>query len=70
MNGIKGWADYLFPILDVAPEDVQFLISEEDIRHKMIFSAHEDIILEEDDGIYKKGDKFKSSHHQAKHPMS
>ena len=28
---IKIWADYLFPILDGGPEDVQFLISEENI---------------------------------------
>ena len=27
-------------------------------------------ILEEDDGVYEKGDKFKSFHHQAKYPMS
>ena len=36
----------------------------------MISSAHEDVILEEDDGICDKGDKFKSFHHQTKHPMS
>ena len=30
-------------------------------------SAHEDVISEEDDGIYEKGDKFKSFHRQAKH---
>ena len=62
-NGIKVWADYLFPILDGgAPEDVQFPLSEEDIRQK-ISSAHEDIVLEEDDGIYEKGDELKSIHH-------
>jgi len=27
-NGMKVWADYLFPILDDAPEDVQFPISD------------------------------------------
>jgi len=36
----------------------------------MISSAHEDIVLKENDGIYEKGDKFKSFHHQAKYPMS
>jgi len=69
-NGIKVWADYLLPILDGAPKDVQFRISKEDIHQKRISSAHEDIILEEDDGVYEKGDKFKSFHHQAKYPMS
>ena len=69
-NGIKVWADYLFPILDGAPKDVQYPIPEEDIRQKMVSSAHEDVILEVDDGIYEKGDRFKSFHHQAKHSMS
>jgi len=50
-NGIKVWADYLFPILDGAPEDVQFHIPEEDIRQKMVSSTHKDVILDEDDGI-------------------
>ena len=45
------------------PEDVQFPISEEDIRQKMISSAYEDVVLEEDDGIYEKGDELKSIHH-------
>ena len=65
-NGIKVWADYLFPILDGALEDVQFPIPEEDIRQKIISSAHEDVVLEEDDGIYEKGDRFRSFHHQVK----
>jgi len=68
-NGIKVWADYLFLILDGAPEDVQFSIFEEDIRQKMVSSAHEDI-LEEDERIYEKGDRFRSFNHQVKHPMS
>ena len=69
-NGIKIWADYLFLILDNVPENVQFPISEEDIHQKIISSVHEDIVLEEDDEIYEKDDKFKSFHHQAKHLMS
>jgi len=36
----------------------------------MVSIAHEDVILEEDDGIYEKSDKFKSFHQQAKHSMS
>ena len=69
-NEIKGWADYLFPILDGAPEDVQFPISKENIRQQMISNAHKDVISEENDRISKKGDKFKSFHYQAKYPMS
>jgi len=36
----------------------------------MVSSGHEDVILDEDDDIYKKGDRFKSFHRQANHPMS
>ena len=36
----------------------------------MISNAHEDVILEEDDDINEKGDKFKSFHRHAKHPIS
>ena len=33
-------------------------------------SGHEDVILDEDDSIYEKSDKFKSFHHQASQTMS
>jgi len=56
--------------LDDAPEKVQFSISDADINQKMIFSTHEDVVLEENDGIYEKGDRFKSFHRQAKYPIS
>ena len=36
----------------------------------MVSSAHEDVILEEEDEIYEKGDRFKSFHYQVKHSMS
>ena len=36
----------------------------------MTSSGHEDIVLEEDNGIYEKGDRFKSFHHQAKHSIA
>jgi len=35
----------------------------------MAASGHGDVILDEDDNIYEKGNRFKSFHHQAK-PMS
>jgi len=31
---------------------------------------HGDVILEEDDDIYKKGNTLKSFHHQARQPIS
>ena len=46
MNGMKVWADYLFPILDGAPEEVQFLISNDDIIRVMASIGHEDIVLD------------------------
>jgi len=70
VKGMKVWADYLFPVLDDAPQEVQFLISDVDINQKMTSSGHKDIILEEDDDIYKKGDRLKSFHRQAKYPIS
>jgi len=42
-NGIKVWADYLFPVLDDALKKVQFSIPDADINQKMISSAHEDV---------------------------
>jgi len=36
----------------------------------MISNAYEDVVLEEDYVIYKKEDRFKSFHRQAKHPIS
>jgi len=65
VNGMKVWADYLFPILDGAPEEVQFPIPDNDIIWMMVSSGQEDVVLDEDDDIYEKGDKFKSFHHQA-----
>ena len=36
----------------------------------MVSSRHDDIILEEDEGIYEKGNTFKSFHGQASQSMS
>ena len=58
-NGIKVWADYLFLVLDGAPENIQFSIPDDDINQKMISSAHEDVVLEEDDGIYERVTSFR-----------
>jgi len=66
---VKVWADYLFHILNGVPEEVQFPISDDDIIWMMVSSGHKDVILDEDDGIYEKSDKFKSFHHQTNQPM-
>jgi len=70
VNGMKVLVDYLFPVLDDAPKEVQFPVSDDDIIRMMLSSEHENVVLDEDDGIYKKGNKFKSFHHQAHQPMS
>ena len=41
---------------------------EKDIARMMVFIG--DVIFEEDDEIYKKGDSFKRFHHQTSQPMS
>jgi len=38
---MKVWADYLFPVLDDAPENVQFSISDDDIIWVTVSSGHE-----------------------------
>jgi len=63
---MKVWADYLFLVLHGVPEEVQFLISDDDIIWVMVPSGHEDVVLDDDDGIYEKYDNFKSFHHQMK----
>jgi len=70
VNVMKVWANYLFPILHDAREEVQFPISNNDIIRMMVSSGHKDVVLDEDDGIYEKGDRFKNFHRQANHPMS
>ena len=69
-NSLKSWADYLFPTLEEAPEEARFTVVEEDILRMMREHDHEHVILEEDDGTYKKGDTLKSFHHQAHQPIS
>jgi len=69
-NSLKSWADYLFPSLENAPEEARFGVVEEDIFRMMRKHDHGDVVLEEDDGIYKKGDFLKSFHHQGRQPIS
>ena len=63
---LKSWADYLFPTLKEAPKEARFGVVEEDIPRIMRKYDNGDIVLEEDDGIYKKGDTLKSFYHQAR----
>jgi len=69
-NSLKSWADYLFLTLKKAPKEAQFGWIEEDILRMMREHDHGDVVLEEDDGIYERGDILKSFHHQARQPIS
>jgi len=69
-NNLKSWADYLFSTMEEAPEEARFGVVEEDILQMMRKHDHGDIILEEDDIIYEKGDTLKRFHHQARQPIS
>ena len=55
----------MFPNLENAPEEAQCGVADEDIFRRMMHHAQGDIVLEEDDGIYEKGDVLRSFHHQA-----
>ena len=69
-NRLKSWADYLFPNLEIAPKEARFGVVEKNILRMMREHNHGDIILEEDDDIYEKGNSFKSFRHHAHQPIS
>ena len=52
------------------PGEAHCGVADEDIFRRMKEHAQRDIVLEEDDGIYEKGNILKSFHHQARQPMS
>ena len=56
--------------MENAPKEARFGVIEEDILQMMREHDHGDIVLEEDDDIYERGDTFKSFHHQARQPIS
>jgi len=60
----------MFPNLEDAPEAAHCGVADKEIFQRMKEHAQGDIILEEDDGIYEKGDILRSFHHQARQPMS
>ena len=69
-NSLKTCVKYLFPVLDGILKDLQLLVEDAQIANMMVWSGHEDIVLDEDDGEYEKGDIFFSFHRQAGHPLS
>jgi len=69
VNGLKSWANYLFPTLEGALDEIQLLVAENDITRKIASTRHGDVLYE-DDRIYEKGNEFKSFHHHASQPMS
>ena len=69
-NSLKSWANCLFPTIKKAPKKARFVVVEEDILRMMRKHDHGDVVLEEDDGIYEKGDTFKSFHHQTRQLIS
>ena len=68
VNELKRRADYLFP--HSSPREIHITIPNVGIQARMVASECGDVILEEDDGVYEKGDSFKSYHHQARQLLS
>jgi len=60
----------MFPLLDRASAELQIHMADKQISKAMVTSGHIDVVLEEDDGEYEKGDTFLSFHHQAARPIS
>jgi len=60
----------LFPNLKDAPKAAHCGVADEDIFRRMQEHSQGDMVLEEDDGIYEKGDILRSFHHQARRSMS
>ena len=52
VKSLKNMTDYLFPTLDGISEDIQVLIADEYIARMMTSSGHDNIVLEEDDGVF------------------
>ena len=67
---LKSWGDYLFPDMENTPEVAHCGIVDEDIFSRMQKHSQGDLIVEEDDGPYEKGDVLRSFHYQARRPMS
>jgi len=70
VNSLKTWVEYLFLVVDGLLENLHTPVSDKWIARAMKAGSHEDIILEEDDGEYERGDTFLSFHCQALRPIS
>jgi len=57
-NILKVWAEYLFPVVGRPLEDLQALVEENRIAKVMKISGYEDVVFEEDNDAYDKGDTF------------
>jgi len=60
----------LFPYLVSILKQIHAPVVDAEIEARMVASECGDVILEEDDGDYEKGDSFKSYHYQARQPLS
>jgi len=67
---LKSWENYLFPNLEGTPEAAHCGVVNEDIFCRIQDHSQGDLILEEDDGPYEKGDILRSFHHQARRSTS
>ena len=63
---LKSWGNYLFPDMKNTPEVAHSGFADEDIFRQMQEHSQGDLILEEDDGPYEKGDILWSFHHHAR----
>ena len=70
VNNLKSWVEYLFSVVDGSVENLQISVSNRRIAKAMKAGEHEDIILEEDNGEYERGDTFLSFHRQASRTIS
>jgi len=59
----KSWGYYLFPNLEDAPEVAHCGVADEDIFRRMQEHSQGDMVLEEDDDTYEKGNILRSFHH-------
>jgi len=56
----EPWVEYLFLVTNEPIKNIQALISERKNAKAMKAGNHEDVVLEEDDGEYERGDVFLS----------
>ena len=62
---LEELGDYLFPDMKNTPEAAHCGVADEDIFRRMQEHSQGDLILEEDDGSYEKGNILWSFYHQA-----